>query len=145
MKKRIKLRDVSTLEFENWVIKNCRNNFCKTCTFNCVMCTGSRSWVCNKELFSDKFLNQEIEIEIEIPNILDKVEKEYLFDVIKPFKNRVLYIEKVTCLDKYFICIAISKYFDSSKIEYINFPLFQNEMYKGMKTNRQYTLEELGL
>lgn len=143
MKKKIKLRDLSKKELEQWMNRNCSNTSCKKCKFKYAICTGSNSWFNNKDMFSDKFLDQEIEIEK--TNILDEVEKEYFTAIIKPFKKRVLYIQKVTAFDKYFICIAISKYLDSSKIEYINFPLFQNEMYKGMEANRQYTLEDLGL
>lgn len=145
MKRNIKLRDLSKEELEQWINRNCSNTSCKKCVFKYAVCAGSNSWFNNKDMFSDKFLNQEIEIET--PIILDEIEKEYFTAIIKPFKKRVLYIEKVkvAAFDKYFICIAISKYLDSSKIEYINFPLSQNEMYKGMEANRQYTLEELGL
>ena len=75
------------------------------------------------------------------PEILDEVEKRYLSNVIRPFRDRIKYI-----------CKSVS---DFGKYEYIKanlcndtlvLPDFKpNTMYKGMKTDKQYTLEELGL
>lgn len=77
--------------------------------------------------------------------ILDDVERKYLSAIIKPFKNYVTGIIKVKDdyeKDKCFIRIIVKK----STYEYLNFPLFEeNTMYKGMKENKKYTLEELGL
>ena len=77
--------------------------------------------------------------------ILDDVERKYLSAIIKPFKNYVTGIIKVKDdyeKDKYFIRIIVKK----STYEYLNFPWFEeNTMYKGMKENKKYTLEELGL
>ena len=85
-------------------------------------------------------------------NILDEVEKQYLADVIKPIKNRVVSISKkiVNFSNKnnkifYYIRIkakSITGVFDD---EFINFPYFKSEMYKGMENLKEYTLEELGL
>lgn len=73
--------------------------------------------------------------------ILDEKEKEYLSAVIKPFKERIDYIKKMTYEDKYeYISIMIKN--DVS----IVFPNFnKNKMYKGMKLCKHYTLEELDL
>lgn len=77
--------------------------------------------------------------------ILDDVERKYLSAIIKPFKNYVTGIIKVKDdyeKDKCFIRIIVKK----STYEYLNFPWFEeNTMYKGMKENKKYTLEELGL
>lgn len=152
MKKRIKLRNVSSEEFEKWVIKNCGNTPCKECMFKYVICTGPNSWAKNKELFSDKFLNQEIEIEI--PDILDKEEKEYLSAVIKPFRKKFVNIKKevrtfgVTKADErlyYYLTIRIESKTHVLSDEYINLPYFKEDMYKGMEVDKCYTLEELGL
>ena len=79
----------------------------------------------------------------EVKDILDKKEKEYLSNVIKPFKNKVANIEKSEYnIDrlKEFITINIENDYE------INLPNFKkNTMYKNMKINKQYTLEELGL
>lgn len=73
--------------------------------------------------------------------ILDDIEKEYLKNVIKPFKNRIRYITKrnYNC-EKNYIVIHIN---DG---ETINFPIFKKEtMYKGMEEHKKYTLKELSL
>jgi hypothetical protein len=77
--------------------------------------------------------------------ILNDAERKYLSAIIKPFKNKVTGITKVK--DEYnenmrYIRIKVR----SVGTEYINLPWFEaNTMYKGMKENREYTLEELGL
>lgn len=77
--------------------------------------------------------------------ILDDVEKRYLSAVIRPFKNRVDWISKVSddVIRRYFIEICIiTNGFD----EYIFLPYFDgSEMYKGMESDKKYSLEELGL
>ena len=72
--------------------------------------------------------------------ILDEEEKEYLLNIIKPFKDKVRYIYKRGELRGEYIIIEIVK--DSTII----FPYFKkNTMYKGMEANKRYTLKELGL
>lgn len=150
MKAKIKLRDVSKEEFEQWKKENCNDLFCIKCIFKSVLCSSSNSWVNYKCLFSDTFLNQEIEIEK--PDILDEVEKQYLANVIKPFKNRVASISKqvVNFSHKenkifYYIRISIKDITETFDEEFMNFPYFKTEMYKGMENCKKYTLEELGL
>ena len=72
--------------------------------------------------------------------ILDDVEKEYLSAVIRPFKNKVIYIIKWDCAIGEYITIGISN--DVA----ITFPNFKKgTMYKGMEADKEYTLKELGL
>lgn len=75
--------------------------------------------------------------------VLDDIERKYLSQVLNPFK---LYIRSVTkysttqagC-EREFICV---RFMDSGW----QFPSFKKgSMYKGMKRNREYSLEELGL
>ena len=76
--------------------------------------------------------------------ILNKKEKEYLGNVIKPFRDRVKYIVKSNCFIKDFISIFL--YNDFKDVESIEFPYFQKDtMYKNMEKDKEYTLEELGL
>ena len=88
--------------------------------------------------------------EIERP-ILDDVEKRYLEGVLKPFKDRVEFIEKCEqCMPgkgyKEYIIIAISSNIGYSNHEDVPMPYFEKgTMYKGTEVNKQYTLEELGL
>ena len=74
--------------------------------------------------------------------ILDDVEKRYLRGVIRPFRNNVEVIRKLfsPTKGKYYIQI---RYKDEPST---NLPYFENEeMYKNMKTDKIYTLEELEL
>ena len=73
--------------------------------------------------------------------ILDEVEKRYLRGVIRPFRNMVAFIKKTcNCVGFQWIEIAVK----GNKT--IVLPGFRNdEMYKGMKLEKEYTLEELGL
>lgn len=78
------------------------------------------------------------------PEILDEAEKRYLRNVIRPFKDKVKYIEKVVFSDgDARINIETKR---NSAFGYIRLPYFKKDaMYKGMEENKQYTLEELGL
>ena len=82
-------------------------------------------------------------IKVEQP-ILDDKEKEYLSNVIKPFRNKVYAIAKYDDgNDYYYIQIMIKQ---NVYFEYINLPYFEKgRMYRGMETDKKYTLEELGL
>ena len=76
--------------------------------------------------------------------ILDEVEKRYLRGVIRPFRDKVKSIEKVTRSydDEHESFINI----DIDNDENIMLPYFYTDtMYKGMKLDEKYTLEELGL
>lgn len=85
--------------------------------------------------------------EIETPDILDEAEKRYLRAVIRPFRNKVIYIRKYfyALSDAYSIEIYMKSAEGIFNTEYLRLPLFKNEMYKGMETNKKYTLEELDL
>ncbi len=57
-----KLRDLTEEEWDKWRQKNCNN--CDKCIFRYLMCGSYReSWIHNKDLYSDKFLDQEIEVD----------------------------------------------------------------------------------
>lgn len=80
--------------------------------------------------------------------ILDEQEKEYLSAVIKPFKKRVIRIEKVKRLygNSEFINIVLYNSISYNKEESIQLPYFKKRtMYRGMKRDKKYTLKELGL
>lgn len=155
MKKKIKLRDLTQKENVKWCEKNCvfyGNDWnCKECIFYNVMCAANKQkdWIYHKDLYSDKFLDQEVEIDV--PNILDKEEKEYLSAVIKPFRKKIVNIKKETRsfglsnTIYYNISIRIGSETHVPSDEYIDFPYFKEDMYKGMEVDKCYTLEELGL
>ncbi len=160
MKKKIKLKNMTK---EQWD-KN-RHSLCNlvsnACCENCIFqyaggCSDSiyrSSWINHKDFYSNKFLDQEVEIEIP-DDILTKEEKEYLSTIIKPFRNDVIYIAKY----KFTGCIEITEYYHirisvkskvkrepDETIDLPRFPCLDNEKYKGMKVGKQYTLEDLGL
>lgn len=141
MKIKKKLRDITKKEYEKWREKECKTNkiLCGNCPFNIVHCDTISPWYNNKEMLSDKFLDQEIDIEV--PSILDDVEKRYLSSIIKPFRKRVDYIMKSSnsCCDKEYIFIRLDD-------DFLSLPYFEaSTMYQGMELERAYTLEELGL
>lgn len=97
-----------------------RDEFCKKCL------SESLEW-----------LNQEYK-----DQILDDVERKYLSSVIKPFRKNISYIRKSKDAGKWKKYIKI----ELCDGDTMYFPYLSNdEMYKGMELNRNYTLEELGL
>ena len=78
--------------------------------------------------------------------VLDEKEKEYLSAVIKPFRDRVVYIRKVKiCECNQFISMKVKRY-DEDSNEYIDLPYFrENTMYVNMEVGKEYNLEDLGL
>ena len=63
--KKVKLRDLTPEQFKNWYKNTCYKHECEECIFYRVPCAYDtiNCWVRNKDLYSDKFLDQEIEIE----------------------------------------------------------------------------------
>ena len=108
---------------------------------------------CQPEKVHFKSLDQYFSGKLEIENgfvikqeekkeILDKIEKEYLENLLRPFKSRIEYIVKVEfdyC--KSFLEVGMKKLVDNFCL-----PNFEtNKMYKGMEQGKHYTLKELGL
>lgn len=59
--KKIKLKDMTWKERTKRKEKNCSDMICPKCVFRNVNCSLT-GWFDNKELYSDKFLDQEIDI-----------------------------------------------------------------------------------
>ena len=74
------------------------------------------------------------------PELLDKVERKYLSEVIRPFRKEVIAIKKLEVPSgREYILIIL-------KDDGMHFPCFKKDtMYKGMKLEKRYTPEELGL
>lgn len=82
--------------------------------------------------------NQEVVIEIEL---LTKEEKEYLENVIRPFKDIVVYIAKSEIDNNLeYLCIDIK---DDYHLCFPNF--LRNKYYKNLEIEKEYTLKDLGL
>ena len=70
--KKVKLRDLTKEQYEKWRENNCKKygekyGDCNGCPFQKVQCYNDNRvnniWYLNKDLYSDKFLDQEIEVE----------------------------------------------------------------------------------
>ena len=113
---------------------------------NCYGSTNSNYYVSfknNDSLYFYFFTVHDLE---EVKDILDSGEKEYLSNVIKPFKHKVKGIRKGEFYnnedeqEKEYITIYIKNDFS------IYLPNFKkNTMYKNMEINKAYKLEELRL
>ena len=82
--------------------------------------------------------------------MLTPKEKEYLSNVIKPFKDRVKNIHKLSCFGQRAEAIAIDvemdKDFALQLCDTIYLPIFKKgTMYKNLTEAKLYTLKELGL
>lgn len=73
--------------------------------------------------------------------ILDEVEKKYLADVIRPFRQHIMFISKTGFDGEEFLKIDFKRPVNSFSLPFFK----KNSMYKGMKVDQKYTLEELGL
>ena len=145
MKIRKKLRDLSVEELEQY----CSENGCASCALRWLSCSHNFEAIRkHKDIFNDKFLDQKVEIEV--PDILDEKEKEYLGNVIKPFRDRIISVVKnvaCTAANAAYICIFVRPnvhmvFGDDT----LRLPLFAKDtMYKNMQFDVEYTLEELGL
>ena len=84
---------------------------------------------------------------IKIPKaILTDKEKDYLSAVIKPFRDRIISIRKYRFNQDEYIGMYIKYYAETDENEMITLPVFkEGTMYNGLETNREYTLDELGL
>lgn len=87
-----------------------------------------------------RLLTGEYEIE---KLVLDTVEKNYLENLLRPFKDKVEFVQKKERKNKEYLCIQINTH---HMYEWIDLPSFKkNSMYKGMKSEKEYTLKELRL
>lgn len=144
MKIRKKLRDLSVEELDQY----CSENGCTSCALRWLSCSQDFEAIRkHKDIFNDKFLDQKVEIEV--PDILDEKEKEYLGNVIKPFRDRVISVVKFETItgDAFYICIFIkSNVSNALSFDTIELPVFAKDtMYKNMVINTDYKLGELGL
>lgn len=131
MKKEINIKNITTIQSYRKVKDN---KWLATLTFDCTLGNATEDKL--EELIKSK--NAKIVYEAE-DEILDKEEKDYLGNFIRPFRDKVHSIAKMGD-DREFIVIEIVDEAD------IYMPYFEmGTMYKGMEPNKQYTLEELGL
>ena len=93
----------------------------------------------------DDLLLGRVEIIKKANSIIDDAEKRYLSSIIRPFKDQVIAIAKRSANYGEFIDIMIDEG-EIGDCGNIYLPYFKpGKMYKGMKVNREYTLDQLGL
>ena len=121
--------DVLAVNKDSKLPMSCSVSHCKYCLFGDNLgCFESRN----------KWLNQEVEI-------LDEAEKEYLSAVIRPWRNKVRYIEKEV-LKSGREYIQFGLYDEKLTCWVVDLPPFEKgTMYKGMERYKSYKLEDLGL
>lgn len=99
----------------------------------------------NSSMLDDLLLGK-VEIIKIAKSILDKAEKRCLTNIIKPFRKHIITIRKIQNYKYEFIEIVIYRTDEGASCEVISFPYFnKGKMYKGMKINKEYALDELGL
>ena len=127
-----KLRDLSEEEAKN-----------TNCSLKWIVVNDPNSpfwWFRNKDLYSDKFLDQEVEIEV--PDLLTKEEKEYLKGILNALKVKGKL--KSIHVHNSFISLHFST---KSGIDELPLPFTRNIPYSflGLISSIHYTPEELGL
>ena len=130
-------------EMKDYICKKQKN--CKRCIFNGTHCgLYANDIAAYRKMLDKEILNKEFKIKDEI--LLNDKEKEYLKAVIKPFRNRVIYIEKINVISFQYIKIVVEALSENSFCDIICLPKFKTgTQYKFLKLDIQYKLEDLGL
>ena len=88
-------------------------------------------------------LNGKYEV-IKLPkSILTKQERNYLLSIVKPFKEKVQHISKLSSTDGESICIDIRYDWEEDSIMLPKFAA--GTLYKGMEIGKEYSIKELNL
>ena len=145
MKKKIKLRDMTEEQF--FAFRNsdsCIKKSCDDCPFQYALCSiMERCWAKHKDLYSDKFLDQEVKIEV--PDILTKEERDYLKAVIAPFKPCILFVSKNESGTSEEYIGMFGEKSGYEKFLLSCFPTSPSMRFDGLENDKHYTLEDLGL
>ena len=131
---------------EEFTIKGVNSSYRFKLTMAGLMSSWKNSSKWNSSGLLEEFITGHYQISKEkINSVLDTAEKRYLTNIIKPFKDQVIAIAKRSANYGEFIDIMIDEG-DIGDCGNIYLPYFKpDSMYKGMKVNREYTLEQLGL
>ena len=88
-------------------------------------------------------LNGKYEV-IKLPkSILTKQERNYLSSVVKPFREKILHISKLSSKNGESICIDIRYDWEEDSILLPKFAT--GTLYKGMEIGKEYSVKDLGL
>lgn len=120
-------------ERANEIMRELKENCARHDCCNCIFWSGTRRTSC--KLILTNPMGYTI-------SVLDEKEKEYLSNIVKPFRDKVKHIQKLQSSTDKREYIEIKIRHDSD----INLPYFnENTMYKEMELGKEYTLEELGI
>lgn len=79
-------------------------------------------------------------------SILNDIEREYLKAVFKPFASRIEWVKKQRCNEMWEGMEYIQAFIKKPAGDNAQLPVFKaGTMYKGMRINTAYTLDELGI
>ena len=131
---------------EEFTIKGVNSSYRFKLTAAGLMSSWKNSSKWNSSGLLEEFITGHYQISKEKTNsVLDPAEKRYLTNIIKPFKDQVIAIAKRSANYGEFIDIMIDEG-DIGDCGNIYLPYFKpDSMYKGMKVNREYTLDQLDL
>lgn len=130
-------------KIQNGVINNCKVRYGYVRPYTDHIEVKDKMLMWEPNTFSTKCLTDwQMNFEVDV-TILTEEERKYLANVIRPFKNQIRSISKISCPGgtKEFISMDLV---NSPTFNMPNFSKYQ-EVYKGMEPNREYTLEELKL
>ena len=128
---------------EEFTIKGVNSSYRFKLTAIGLMSSWRNSSKWNSSGLLEDFITGHYQISKETNLVLDAAEKRYLSQVIRPFKDRVISISKKRTIYGEFIDIKIDEAEDHGDSYLLYFK--PESMYKGMKVNREYTLDQLGL
>ena len=131
---------------EEFTIKGVNSSYRFKLTAIGLMSSWKNSSKWNSSGLLEDFITGHYQISKEKTNpVLDDAEKRYLSQIIRPFKDQVIAIAKRSANYGEFIDIMIDEG-EIGDCGNIYLPYFKpDSMYKGMKVNREYTLDQLGL
>lgn len=136
---KIKLRDMTIEDMKVFDEKVCGKILCSECIFSKVSCDNDNCWVRHKELYSDEFLNQEIDLCEHY--LLTEKDKAFLLDKIREIDYDIIGVVKTR-----FDMIEIQLRWGHNQIFRIQYPPFKNNyMFRNLEKDKLYSLEDLGL
>ena len=108
--------------------------------------TDNNCWVYHKYLYSDKFLDQKVKIEVENERIFTNKERDYLHNLLEPFKDKVIEIKLVKLInfELVYLQVIVKSVIFPYNGDNIRLPCFETgTMYKNLEVNKSYRNDEL--
>ena len=106
--------------------KHCFSPVCKECHNKCI------EWMCSE--YNEPILSDD-----------EKDIVKSMVNIIRKFGCEVNYVYKSECSNGYCFIGTTFKNIVTGSRELIDSPYFNDDMFKGMKFNKEYKLEELGI